>query len=934
MVKLKKIEVEGVMSKYTLDLKEYAALARLASAEGCVLVKNDNNALPLRKKEKVAVFGRMAFHYYKSGLGSGGLVNTRYVVSILDALKEEKDIILEEDLLNLYEKWIKKHPYDEGEGWGRVPWSQAEMPVDDVVLNVAKNADAALIIIGRTAGEDQDNRNVQGSYLLTDIEKEMIANVSKAFERTIVILNVGNIIDMNWVEECNPSAVLYAWQGGQEGGHGVVDVLTGRVNPCGKLTDTIARNIEDYPSTANFGDEKRNFYKEDIYVGYRYFESFAKEKVIYPFGYGLSYTSFALESNIKEITRDKICVVVKVTNTGTLDGKETVQIYIKSPQGMLGKPERALIGFEKTKKLAAGATEELLISIPKKTYASYDDSGVTGYRSCYVLEAGEYEVFAGTDVRSAVSCGSFWENFLVVEKLEEACAPTIDFERIHPVDGKVAFEKVPTRTIDPVVRKKRRCEKEILFTGDKGILLGDVYEGNASLDEFVAQLEDKDLIHMFYGEGMCSPKVTPGTAAAFGGITERLQAFGIPAACCADGPSGIRMDCGTKAFSLPNGTALGCTFDTALVEELYCMLGKELRKNKIDSILGPGLNLHRNPLNGRNFEYISEDPLLTGKIGAAQVKGIGYSNVTGTMKHFCANNQEFSRNYSDSVISERALREIYLKCFEIPVKEGGAHAIMTSYGAVNGIWAAGNYDLCTTILRKEWGFKGIVMTDWWSMANDEGSEPSRENLAPMITAGNNLYMVTPDADGSGNQDNLLEKLQSGVLQRSDLQRSAKDVLNFILNVPAIEHKLGRISPEELEEMNAKEDNDFSPVDLKFYKVDKSGEEVKIDGSNIITKRGECWVAGIEVTKFGLFEISVTMKSELGSLAQLPISVFLDGTNKTTISIQGTEGKWVTETRELGVIVGNNHYLKLFFGADGIELDEITIHLVDAIELPF
>ena len=434
MVKLKKIEVEGVMSKYTLDLKEYAALARLASAEGCVLVKNDNNALPLRKKEKVAVFGRMAFHYYKSGLGSGGLVNTRYVVSILDALKEEKDIILEEDLLNLYEKWIKKHPYDEGEGWGRVPWSQAEMPVDDVVLNVAKNADAALIIIGRTAGEDQDNRNEQGSYLLTDIEKEMIANVSKAFERTIVILNVGNIIDMNWVEECNPSAVLYAWQGGQEGGHGVVDVLTGRVNPCGKLTDTIARNIEDYPSTANFGDEKRNFYKEDIYVGYRYFESFAKEKVIYPFGYGLSYTSFALESNIKEITRDKICVVVKVTNTGTLDGKETVQIYIKSPQGMLGKPERALIGFEKTKKLAAGATEELLISIPKKTYASYDDSGVTGYRSCYVLEAGEYEVFAGTDVRSAVSCGSFWENFLVVEKLEEIKEKIIAGEIQVPVE--------------------------------------------------------------------------------------------------------------------------------------------------------------------------------------------------------------------------------------------------------------------------------------------------------------------------------------------------------------------------------------------------------------------------------------------------------------------------------------------------------------------
>ena len=258
---------KGRKWKFTpLDFNKYAALARQAAAEGCVLLKNENEALPLRKGDKVAVFGRIAFHYYKSGLGSGGLVNTKYVVGILDALKEEKDITLDENLLGTYEKWIEKNPYDEGQGWGKVPWSQKEMELTDEIVESAKGADAAIVVVGRTAGEDQDNKNEAGSYLLTDTEKEMVEKVSKAFARTIVVLNVGNIIDMKWVKECNPAAVLYVWQGGQEGGNGVADVLMGRVNPCGKLTDTIAENIEDYPSQSCFGDLTRNEYKEDIYV--------------------------------------------------------------------------------------------------------------------------------------------------------------------------------------------------------------------------------------------------------------------------------------------------------------------------------------------------------------------------------------------------------------------------------------------------------------------------------------------------------------------------------------------------------------------------------------------------------------------------------------------------------------------------------------------
>lgn len=281
------------MGKYYLDMEKYKQLARQAVAEGCVLLKNENNTLPVKKGETVSVFGRIQLNYYKSGTGSGGLVNTRYVTGILDALRQEKEIHVNEELAAVYEKWCEGHPFDKGKGWGQEPWSQEEMPLpDNVAKRAAQISDVALVIIGRTAGEDQDTKAEPGSYLLTEEEEAMIRTVSRHFTRTAVLLNVGNIIDMKWVETCKPSAVLYVWQGGMEGGSGVADVLTGRVNPCGRLSDTIARSIEDYPSSSCFGDQYRNFYTEDIYVGYRYFETTAKDKVLYPFGFGLSYTHF------------------------------------------------------------------------------------------------------------------------------------------------------------------------------------------------------------------------------------------------------------------------------------------------------------------------------------------------------------------------------------------------------------------------------------------------------------------------------------------------------------------------------------------------------------------------------------------------------------------------------------------------------------------
>ena len=917
------------MNSYKLDLEKYAALARQAVAEGCVLLENEGQALPLRDGERVAVFGRMAFHYYKSGLGSGGLVNTRYVVGILDALKECEGVHLDEKLMGIYEDWIMENPYDEGQGWGHVPWCQKEMDVTEEMLDCARRNDVSLVVIGRTAGEDQDNNAKAGSYCLTETEEDMIRRVCEVSERTVVVLNVGNIIDMSWVEKYRPQAVLYVWQGGQEGGNGVADVLTGKVCACGKLTDTIAADIKDYPSTENFGDPFKNYYKEDIYVGYRYFETFARDKVLYPFGYGLSYTTFEMKAEVLKNTGDEITVSAMVANTGELKGKEVVQVYVKVPQGKLGNPARKLIGFAKTKELEPGEQEEVCIVIPKYDMASYDDSGVTGHKSCYVLEEGTYEIFVGSDVRSAVSVGCYEEEFRVIEELEEAYAPVEKFQRMKAVllpDGtyQAVTEDVPVRTIDPQERRANEMPETLDYTGDKGYKLVDVLDKKVSMEEFVAQISEEDLIAMFRGEGMCSPKVTAGTAAAFGGVTDGLTALGIPVGCCSDGPSGIRMDCGTKAFSLPNGTSLGCTFNVELVDALYEMTGKELRLNKIDSLLGPGMNIHRNPLNGRNFEYISEDPILTGRICAAQVKAMAKSGIGSTIKHFCGNNQEVGRSTSDSVISERALREIYLKGFEIAVKEGGARSVMTTYGSVNGLWTAGSYDLCTTILRKEWGFDGIVMTDWWAKSNYEGHQAEVPVKAPMVAAQNDIYMVVSDAKANPENDDVEEMLHAGKITLGELQRNAANILGFLLKSPSILLLADRICEEELEAMNTKEEDDVDAGSLVNIESDPQTQEIVIDGALLHPAKGNADVLAVTNDFMGDFTMKFTLKSDLGELAQLPVSVFLDNIHKMTVSVQGTNGKWVEESRILNMGFGHNHYIKLYYGADNLEIEKIVL----------
>lgn len=909
-----------------LDWNKYLDTAAKMVSEGIVMLKNENNALPLDTDKEVAVFGRIQFHYYKSGTGSGGMVNVTKVVNILDGLIDN-GIKVNEKLLDTYRKWDKENPFDLGEGWGGEPWSQKEMPLDEgLVKETAKSCETAIVIIGRTAGEEQDNRLEAGSYLLSDDEIAMLTVVRENFKKVVLLLNVGNIIDMTDINRIAPDSVLYVWQGGMTGGKGTADVLTGKVSPSGKLPDTIAYKASDYPSDANFGrEENRDIYAEDIYVGYRYFETFAKEKVLYPFGFGLSYTAFEIKTEKAEITEGAVKLSVSVKNIGSYKGKEVIEVYCEAPQGRLGKAARVLCGFEKTRELVPQEEQVVEIAVDIAKLASYDDSGVTGNKSCYVLEAGEYKFYVGSDVRSAEYACSFEQGEdLVTERLTQALAPVESFERIKPVCEGGAFsigrEAVPVSEVDESARRLEKLPKEIAYTGDKGIKLWDVKNGKNTMDEFIAQLSDYDLSCIIRGEGMGSPRVTAGTASAFGGVSENLNGFGIPAGCCSDGPSGMRLDCGTKAFSLPNGTMIASSFNKELTSELFTFMGLEMAANKVDCLLGPGMNIHRHPLNGRNFEYFSEDPFLTGKMAAAELKGMAGAGVTGTIKHFCANNRETNRHFIDSVVSERALREIYLKGFEIAVKEGGASSVMTTYGRVNGLWTAGNFDLNTVILREEWGFKGFTMTDWWANINVRGKEPDKTDLAAMARAQNDVYMVCPD--GEKNDDNTLVALENGGIERCELQRNAANICGFLLHTNALKRAEGIGDTVKVINREDEEQEDDKPV--QFYKVDR---DITLDLSDVDTKKGTSYSFALDLSNFGIYRVIVTASSTQSELAQIPMTLFSMGTAVGTFTFNGTGGKAVSMEKETPMFSRFTTF-RIYFAQNGLDLHSIRFELTD------
>jgi len=777
---------------------EHIALSRQAAQEGMVLLKNRGNLLPLTSGSRVALFGKGSFDYVKGGGGSGD-VTVAYTRNVYDGLKKE-DVSLYEPLSDYYRDYVAKR-YEAGD----VPGLMAEPELPQKLVDSAKeHADVAIIVLSRFSGEGWDREPVfyqepdypwpdelnmprkakaifpKGDFYLTDAEQAMVRQVCAAFAQVAVVLNVGGVVDVSWFcEDDRISSVLLAYQGGMEGGAAAAALLTGKANPCGKLPDTFARDLSDYPSTAHFHDSPDYVeYTEDIYVGYRYFETLpgAAEKVCYPFGYGLSYTHFSLETLSAGVEGNQIQVTIQVTNTGNCAGKEVVQLYCRAPWGLLQKPARSLAAFRKTRLLEPGESETLTLSFAVSEMASFDDLGKIA-PCAYVLEKGRYVLYVGNSVWGAVELPFAYEQAEteVVRRLSGALVPSRLAKRLladgsyealpaaPPVDTQTnvlrPLSAAEAEAVSPEVRGRKRYPLPHPYA--KGVQpLLDVAEGKLTLDEFLAQLSDEDLIHLLGGQ----PNTSVSNTFGIGNLPE----YGVPNITTADGPAGLRLDpvCGVCTTAWPCSTLLAATWNEELVSQVGIAAAEEIKENNIAVWLAPAVNIHRSPLCGRNFEYYSEDPLLTGKLAGAMVRGIQSQHIAAAVKHFACNNKETNRKYSDSRLSQRALREIYLRTFEIIVREAQPWAIMSSYNVINGRRASESRELLTDILRDEWGYAGMVMTDWWTRG-----EHYKE-----ILAGNDLKMA------NGYPERVQEAIKLGVVNRHALEICARRVLELILKI--------------------------------------------------------------------------------------------------------------------------------------------------------
>lgn len=740
--------------------EKHRQLSRKAACEGMVLLKNEGRTLPLKKGNRLVIFGKGQYDYIKGGGGSGD-VETAYVRNIYDGLKQkeaEGRVEVYDGLIGFYEQEMEQQ-YAEG----RAPGKETEEPeIPEKLLKEAKAfTDTAVITISRFSGEDSDRRGglSAGDYYLSENEEKMIRTVCANFEHIIAVINAGAQTDTEWYADNERiSAVLYAWQGGMEGGLAIADILCGEVNPSGKLADTFAKRLTDYPSTESF-QASRDFvkYEEDIYVGYRYFETIetAKDQVRYPFGYGLSYTEFEI-SHISAREQDgKIRIRADVTNTGKVKGREVMQVYYQAPQGKLGKSRYELAAFEKTKELEPGETRTVFLSFDLTDMASYDDTGKVA-ASAWVLEKGRYSFFVGNSIRNLNKTAYEYvvESDRVVQQLTGLCGPK-NLEKRMLADG--SFEK-----LDP--RENNRYENDYLLNTTKPprekAMLEDVARGRVTLDEFMAQLTLEQLISLTYGK----PEAGISNTAGMGDLKE----YGIPNVMTADGPAGLRISPGRGVYTtaFPCGTLLACSWDPELLYKVGEACALEIKENNLAVWFAPGLNIHKNPLCGRNFEYFSEDPLLTGKLAAAEIAGIQSQHIAACAKHFCANNKEENRGYCDSILSERALREIYLKGFEICVKEAGPWVIMTAYNKVNGVYSCENWDIITGILRKEWGFTGLVVTDW-ATPTDHTKE---------LKAGNDIKMPY------GFRETVKTDLENGEISRAEIEVSVRRLLELLLKL--------------------------------------------------------------------------------------------------------------------------------------------------------
>ena len=691
-------------------------------------------------------------------------------------------------------------------------WKDSMNDNNVMIVTIARSASENGSYNPGTAGVDPtQNLNQTDPLGLSDDERDLInaAVTAKAANggKVIVLLNNASAMEVQEIEDnVGVDAILQVGLPGGYGFYGVADILSGAVSPSGHLTDTYAVKNASAPSAQNFGDlqwananpdismNDAIVEAENIYIGYKYYETRYfdtvmgqgnaastvgsstgsawnyDDEVTYPFGYGLSYTTFEVETQKAWEEADSINVQVKVTNTGDMAGKEVVQLYYRAPQGLLKKPAKELGAFKKTRLLQPGESHTMVLTVTKEAMASYDDLGKV-QASAYVLERGDYQFWLGTSVRDVREVSAVYTvaETIVVEQLESRCASNLLRERLRP-DG--TMEELPvdeakvrisdwdpkqTPAKDPDVRA---AQGSLFGVSERPVRLIDVAEGRATLGAFMEQLSVDDLISLLCGQ----PNTGVANTYGFGNLPE----YGVPNIMTADGPAGLRIrpEVGVHTTAFPCATLLASTWNEALVEQVGAAGAAEVLENNIAVWLTPAMNIHRSPLCGRNFEYYSEDPLIAGKTGAAMVRGIQSRNVAASVKHFCCNNKETCRFESDSRVSERALREIYLKGFEIVVKEADPWTIMSSYNIVNGQRDSENKDLLTGILRDEWGFGGLVTTDWWNHA-----EQYLE-----IQAGNDVKM------GCGYPERLKKDYEAGRITRDELVVSAKRVLELILKV--------------------------------------------------------------------------------------------------------------------------------------------------------
>ena len=760
---------------------KHISLSRKAATEGMVLLKNENNALPLKKGEKIALFGKATIEYIKGGGGSGD-VHCPYIRNIFEGF-QEKDADIYMPLVDFYKEYVKRESvHIPTQAQINATWDivnamefctkrddmtydtfasmhvpEAEVPAE-LIEDAAKNADTAIITISRFSAEGVDRRPQGGDYYLSELEKNLIDKAGKLFKKVIIVINSGATIDCEYfAENDDVDAILFTWQGGLEGGAAIADIITGDVNPSGKLADTIAKSYDFFPCKDDFWECFDHLdYSDDIYVGYRYFETVpgGKEKVRYPFGFGLSYTSFAVTNKVCLESDGKILAIAEVRNTGNVPGREVVQVYYSAPQGKLGKPSRVLSAYKKTKLLQPNEKETLVMSFDINSMASFDDLGKV-QKSAYVLEKGTYSFFIGTDVRNAEKVEFEYKlnDDVVAEQLTALCKPFKLSKRMLS-DG--TFEALPTGEESYYYAENKPTgavapEKEIMF---------DKVGEEISIDEFVAQFTLEELMDFVGGH---APTGVANTG-CFGGLSR----LGVPAVPTADGPAGLRLEpeTGIPTTAWPCATLLACTWDEELISQVGAGGGAELRENNLGVWLAPALNIHRDPLCGRNFEYYSEDPLVAGKCAAAATRGIQSQKAAVSIKHFACNNKEANRMGCDSRISERALREIYLKGFEIAVKESDPYTVMSSYNLINGQHTSESWELLTGILRNEWDFKGMVVTDW-GVKND----PVKE-----VKAGNDMKMHC------GYPEDLKAGLEDGRIARADLEVCVKRILEMFLKL--------------------------------------------------------------------------------------------------------------------------------------------------------